>query len=89
MDCCKTKNEDKCCKDLKKKSDLNQSEEFSTKLKGGKRKMNTKITLWVAIGVLFLIALFLVFKVGAGNAETVSTAGSAAKTVASNMVGGC
>ncbi len=52
-------------------------------------KIDKRIALWVVIGVLFIVALFLVFKAGAGSAVSV---GSAAKSVASSsagMVGGC
>jgi len=52
--------------------------------------MNRKTTLWMAIGVLFIAALFLSFKAGAG-VETVQAAGSAAQSAVSygGMVGGC
>ena len=54
--------------------------------------MNTRITLWILIGVLFVAALFLTFKAGAAESvEAVQTAGSVAKSAASSggMVGGC
>lgn len=54
--------------------------------------MNTRITLWGIIGLMFVVALFLTFKAGAiGNVETGQVVASAAKTVAasSGMVGGC
>jgi len=56
--------------------------------------MERRIWLWIAIGVLFIIVLFLVFKAGAGGAtRTVAqTAGSAARSAVSSssgMVGGC
>jgi len=56
--------------------------------------MNTKITLWVAIGVLFVAALFLTFKAGAaGNIGTAQVVAATAKSAASasygGMVGGC
>ncbi|MBU2503810.1 MAG: hypothetical protein KJ879_02035 [Nanoarchaeota archaeon] len=77
MDCCKIKDGEGCCKDFKE-------------MKGGKRKMNTRITLWVVVGALFIIALFFTFKAGAVG--SVEAAGNAVKTVASSsagMVGGC
>ena len=52
--------------------------------------MNTRITLWVVVGALFIIALFFTFKAGAVG--SVEAAGNAVKTVASSsagMVGGC
>ena len=77
MDCCKTKDKDGCCKDIK--------------LKGGKNKfkMEKKTLLWVVIGVMFLAVLFLTFKVS-GNAGAAQTTGQVAKSVVSSgMVGGC
>ena len=44
--------------------------------------MNRKTTLWMAIGVLFIAALFLSFKAGVG-VETVQAAGSAAQSAVS------
>lgn len=78
MDCCKIKeNEDK-------------NGTLARELKGGQRKMDSRITLWVIIGILFVVALFLTFNAGVGSTETVQSAGSAVKTVASSgMVGGC
>ncbi|MBS3079992.1 hypothetical protein J4221_00815 [Candidatus Pacearchaeota archaeon] len=76
MDCCSTKN--------------NNSKLENRKLKGGQRNMNSRITLWVVIGILFVIALFFIFRAGAGSAEILQTTGSAVKTSASSgMVGGC
>ena len=54
--------------------------------------MNTRITLWIAVGVLFVTALFLTFKAGAaGSVGTGQVVLSAAKSAAasSGMVGGC
>ena len=54
--------------------------------------MKRNILLWIVIGVLFLAALFLVFRAGSVNSEGISAASSAAKTAASSyggMVGGC
>ena len=98
MDCCKTKEKKECCGDLKKSSFLAGSDEKSNveeskELKGGNKKMNTRITLWVIIGLLFIAALFLTFKAGAaGSVGTVQAAGSAVTNSApsySGMVGGC
>ncbi len=90
MECCETKNKKGCCNDLKKSHLLGN---FDEEMKGGERKMNTRVTLWIVIGVLFVIALFLTFKAGAvGSVESVQAAGSAAKSVASSsagMVGDC
>lgn len=52
-------------------------------------KMEKRTILWIVIGVLFVIALFLSFKSGAG-VETVQAASSVAQSAASyGMVGGC
>ena len=54
--------------------------------------MNTRITLWVVISILFVAALFLTFKAGAaGSAGALQTATGAATSAASfgGMVGGC
>lgn len=53
--------------------------------------MNTGVTLWIVIGVLFVAALFLTFKAGAtGSVETVqATAGAVKSATYSGMVGGC
>lgn len=55
--------------------------------------MNTRIVLWIVIGLMLIAALFLTFKAGTvGGVETVQSAGSAARTAASSysgMVGGC
>jgi len=57
-------------------------------MKGGYSKMNTRISLWVIIGVLFITALFLTFKAGgAGSVETVQAVSNAASS--GGMVGGC
>lgn len=61
------------------------------KLNGGNRKMNTRITLWVVISVLFVAALVLTFKAGAGSVGSVQAATSIATSASSygGMVGGC
>lgn len=71
--------------------------ENQTNLKGGKRKMEIKknVFLWIVIGVLFVIALYLLFKTGDSSAVQVS--GQAATNIAppaqqaayGGMVGGC
>jgi predicted nucleic acid-binding Zn ribbon protein len=89
MDCCKTRDESGCCKKLEESSFFGSKDE---KMKGGKRRMNSRIVLWMIVGALFIIALFLTFKAGAvGSAEVVQATGSVAKTATSNggMVGGC
>jgi len=52
--------------------------------------MDKKNILWIAIGVLFVVALFLSFKAGAG-VNAVQAAGSVAQSASSysGMVGGC
>ena len=80
MDCCKTKNEDGCCKDLSKNSE---------NMKGGKIKMERNVLLWGVIAVLFVVALVLIFQTGASG--SVQAAGNAASNAVSSggMVGGC
>ena len=55
--------------------------------------MDRKLFLWEMIGVLFIIALFLVFQAGAsGSVQAVGATAQAAKTAAvssGGMVGGC
>jgi len=80
MECCGNKKEDPCCDGLKK-----------TQMKGGNSKMESKTILWAVIGIIFLLAVYMVFQAGSGGA--VSSAGSsvssAASTASSQMVGGC
>lgn len=56
-----------------------------------KNKMDIKkITLWVVIGVLAVVALYVVFFRGTGIGHmAVKSAGQAAKTGYSGMVGTC
>ena len=96
MDCCDTNEKSEPLDDTKK---MKENKKFSiiheTHMKGGKSiKMEKRIWLWVFIGALFIVVLFLVFKAGAGN--VVQTAGGAAKSTAtsaassySGMVGVC
>lgn len=72
-----------CCKT--KKSSV------SKEMKGGNRKMNLRIVLWVVIGVLFIIAVVLTFKTGVVGSVPIETASTTAKAAASygGMVGGC
>jgi len=53
--------------------------------------MNTRITLWMVIGLLFVTALFLTFKAGAAGIGMVQAVTGAATSAAasSGMVGGC
>ncbi len=78
MDCCKTKEEDNCCKEIK--------------VKGGNFRMDRRIIMWIVIAALFFLALFLTFKAGAVGSSGVQSATSVAKSAASSyggMVGGC
>lgn len=80
MDCC-AKNEG----DGKKTDNYEMGDERRS-------KMNKRIVLWVVIGLLFAVALFLTFKAGAGTGNVVQTASaaqSAASSASSGMVGGC
>ena len=83
MECCETKNNKGCCKDLNK-----------NQMKGGKSIMQIrkKTLMWIVIGILFLAVLFLTFKVS-GDTSGVQATGQVAKAAASSassgMVGGC
>ncbi|PJE81906.1 hypothetical protein COU58_00260 [Candidatus Pacearchaeota archaeon CG10_big_fil_rev_8_21_14_0_10_32_42] len=80
MDCCKIKNHEGCCKDLDGNSE---------NLKGGKIKMERNVLLWGVIGVLFIVALVLVFQVGASGVQAATSTAGAAAPSAGGMVGGC
>lgn len=62
-------------------------------MKGGNFKMERRIWLWIIIGALFIVALYLVFQAGASSIATqgISSAASSATSAASSsgMVGGC
>ena len=62
-------------------------------MKGGSIKMERRIILWIVIAVIFIAVLFLIFKVGVGEATgTAQSAGNAVSSAASSssgMVGGC
>lgn len=56
--------------------------------------MDKKVIMWIVIAVLFVIAVFTTFQVGAMSSGTTvqaaaSTATTAVKTASSGMVGGC
>lgn len=79
MECCETKDNKGCYEDSNKQE-----------IKRGNFKMEKRTILWMAIGVIFLVALYFVFQAGSGSA--ISTVGSSASTsagTASSMVGGC
>ena len=56
--------------------------------------MNKKIIIWIVIGILFLVALYLIFQLGSGgsivtqNVDAVTSSGASASS-SSGMVGGC
>ena len=54
-------------------------------MKGG-MNMNKNLILWITIGVLALLVIYAVFFRDTGVA---TTAGSAAQSASSGMVGGC
>jgi len=61
-------------------------------VKTNQETINTKVVLWIVIGVLFITALFLTFKAGANSGLGVlQTTGSIAQNTANyaGMVGGC
>lgn len=58
------------------------------KINGG--KMDKKTIMWVVIGVLFLVALYLIFQLGSGSIAAQSVAPATKPAVSSSgMVGGC
>jgi len=67
------------------------------KMKGGGIKMNTRVMLWIIIGAMFVLALFLTFKAGATSslgaasdvASTASRSAASASSSYGGMVGGC
>lgn len=53
-------------------------------------KIDKRIALWIVIGVLFVVALFLVFKAGASSSSLGSVTNAATSASSSaGMVGGC
>jgi len=67
----------------------NKNQKSSEEMKGGDREMNQKTIMWIVIAILFIVALFLVFRAGAvGSSGTVQAAKSAASSYG-GMVGGC
>ena len=97
MECCKTKKDHGCCKDLKKtemshSSESQMSHSSESQMKGGNFKMERRMVLWVAIGILVLAALYLIFQAGSNvGAESIGSTTNAAASAAtsSGMVGGC
>ncbi len=53
-----------------------------------KKGAQLRVILWVVIGILFIVALFLAFKVGAVNTVGTTLAANAAPA-SGGMVGGC
>lgn len=51
--------------------------------------MERRIILWVVIGVLFLVTLFLTFKTGSVDISSVQASTGAVKAASTGMVGGC
>ncbi len=89
MDCCSDKSrKDSCTEEIK-----NWDVDIMKKMKGGIRKMDRRITLWIVIGAMFVLTLFLTFKAGAvggsvGNIGATTTSVKSA-VASSGMVGGC
>jgi len=53
-------------------------------------RVKKKTLLWIAIGVLAVLTLWMTFKTGTVSTGTAKTAGVAVKAAASSgMVGGC
>jgi len=53
-------------------------------------EMKKSTLMWIVIGILFLLALFLMFKAGASGSMAQSVSGTAKSLASSSaMVGGC
>ena len=77
---------------MRQKSKILAHSPMLGQMKGGNFEMERRMMLWMAIGVLFLAALYLVFQAGSGIAiqsagPVTNPAASAASS--SGMVGGC
>ena len=77
---------------MRQKSKILAHSPMLGQMKGGNFKMERRMMLWIAVGVLFLVALYFVFQAGSGVAiqsagPVTSPATSAASS--SGMVGGC
>lgn len=69
---------------------IKRSKKLNQKIKK-EDKMERKKILWIAIGALFLTALYLAFQAGNTSVvqEVAGQSGQAANTAYSSMVGGC
>lgn len=52
-------------------------------------KMEKRIKLWIVIGAMFAIALFLTFKASTVDSGTIQAVTNTASSASSGMVGGC
>lgn len=50
---------------------------------------NKDLMLWVVIGILAILVIYVAFFRGSADVESFSSAGQAAQTAYSGMVGGC
>lgn len=75
---------------IEKHEDCCGSCDKTKEMKGGNANMDRRTLLWIAVGILFIIALFLAFKTGnAGTAVSAKAVASAAQSSAPAMIGGC
>lgn len=78
MDCCDNKMTNKKEDNVAKDVPLQEDE----------KRMQLRIVLWVIIGLFFVVALFLAFKVGAAQTIGATLVANAAPA-SGGMVGGC
>ncbi len=58
--------------------------------KGGKFKVNKRIILWVIVAILAIAVIYVVFfRNNATVGQAIASAGQAARSSSSGMVGGC
>ena len=77
---------------MRQKSKILAHSPMLGQMKGGNFKMERRMMLWIAVGVLFLVALYLIFQTGSNfGAESIGSTTNAAANAASSsgMVGGC
>lgn len=48
-----------------------------------------KLILWIIIGILAILVIYVTFFIKPASSTVISSAGQAAKTASSGMVGGC
>ncbi len=57
--------------------------------KAGKFKLDKRIVLWIIIAILAIAVIYVVFFKDATTGQAIASAGQAARSSSSGMVGGC